>query len=96
MLLAVSPFYPEGGGQIGDHGELRWEEVAQLTKEAIREYREAGDSYIDVHAWQFTPLSFSGILRGLRALDLLPFEDWEIYNTFRNSMEFTAILRKAG
>ena len=55
--------------------------------------REAGGGYVDVHAWQFTPRSFRSIVEGL-VEDGLMLAIERIYEPFRGSNEFGAILRK--
>jgi hypothetical protein len=65
-------------------------------KEAIKEYLDAekNNTYIDVHAWQFTPNSFRKIIKLLNELGLINLNIERIYNTINNTFEFIAILKK--
>ena len=59
---------------------------------AIREYEQADGGYIDVHAWQFTPLSFSNIMNCLIAMGAVPFRSVTVNGPVYGRNEFTAIL----
>jgi SAM-dependent methyltransferase len=63
-------------------------------KDAIKEFDDAGDAYIDVHAWQFTPDSFRSITSSLFFLDLTDLRPLRVFHTPRNRPEFCAILEK--
>lgn len=63
-------------------------------KRAIAEYEDEGDTYIDVHAWQFTPISFSTILNCLIKLKLIPFSKVEVFGPVKNRNEFVSIITK--
>jgi hypothetical protein len=63
-------------------------------KNAINEYFEFKDKYIDVHAWQFTPDSFRMNIQILIDLQYINLKIDKIYNTVKNSQEFIAILKK--
>ena len=76
-----------------DHGDPRENRAARL-RSAIDEIAHAGDDYIDVHAWQFTPESFATVIDDLAELDLIPFDVERLYPTPRHHVEFWAILRK--
>ncbi|MBM3684565.1 MAG: class I SAM-dependent methyltransferase [Actinobacteria bacterium] len=77
----------------GDHGDPGENRTARL-RAAIDELDHAGDAYIDVHAWQFTPDSFATVLADLADLGLNPFDLERLYPTTSNHFEFWAILRK--
>jgi len=77
----------------GDHGDPRADRDARLAR-ALKELDAADDTYIDVHAWQFTPESFASIIEDLERLSLTSFSVAEVYPTLRNTLEFRAILRK--
>ena len=79
----------------GDHGEAR---IARSTEEltrALREYEADPTRYIDVHAWQFTPLSLQEIVRLVNALGLTTLRPVEVYSTPAGRNEFCVILEKA-
>jgi len=77
----------------GDHGDPRAERNERLEK-ALKELDDAGDGYIDVHAWQFTSETFGDIMSDLHDLGLSPFSLERLYPTMRNTFEFWAILAK--
>jgi SAM-dependent methyltransferase len=62
------------------------------VRRALREHAEAGDTYIDVHSWYFTPDSFRQIVGLLNELDLTRLKVERLYRTRRNSVEFWAVL----
>jgi hypothetical protein len=66
-------------------------------KNAIQEYNEYlnKNEYLDVHAWQFTPESFSNIINILNNLKYTNFRVSNLYNTIRGSCEFIVILQKS-
>lgn len=74
----------------GEHGSQSIGNV----KNAIDEYLNNKDSYIDVHAWQFTPDSFKNIIENLYNLNYIDFKIKNIYNTIYGSCEFLVILEK--
>lgn len=76
----------------GDHGDVEIGQVHRV-RQAMREYASSGGSYIDVHAWQFTPSSFGHIMPSLFELFEVGFSILRIYETHRDSNEFRAILQ---
>ncbi len=62
-------------------------------RKAIAEWHASGGSYIDVHAWYFTPDSFAEIIAELRALDLVRLQVERLYPTRFGANEFWAILK---
>ena len=76
----------------GDSGDVfiglkeKWLNAEELVK-------ENSDKYIDVHMWQFTPKSFEFIISALNALGHTRFKVEKITNTFKNDLEFSALLR---
>lgn len=76
----------------GDHGEP--DNVADMTREAIREWEASGGGYVDVHGWRFTPDSFREIVTQLRSLGLTGFTAHRVYPTPYRSSEFCAVLEK--
>jgi SAM-dependent methyltransferase len=79
----------------GVHGQSPFEGAAPRLKAALDKLQNAGDSYIDVHAWKFTPSSFRRIFADLGALGLAPFEVVRVYETPAGRNEFGVVLRKA-
>ena len=79
----------------GDHGgRPNPKELYERIQLACDEYYLAFDSYIDVHAWQFTPLGFCEIIEALNGLNLCKLELIQLNNTPYGRFEFTAILKK--
>jgi hypothetical protein len=66
----------------------------QRIKAAISTWKNAKGSYIDVHAWYFTPTSFQEIIVMLRKLNYITFYVERLYPTRRNFNEFWAVLSK--
>jgi len=77
----------------GDHGEFMVS-IAERVEAAIAEYRAAEGSYIDVHAWYFSPASFRSLLAALNESFHTGLYAERIYNTLYGHLEFWAILRK--
>lgn len=61
---------------------------------ALDEYADANDEYIDVHAWFFTPITFSRIMEAVSQLDLVDLVIEEIFHTPKDSPEFFVVLVK--
>jgi SAM-dependent methyltransferase len=61
---------------------------------AIEEFRASGDSYLDVHAWQFEPFTFADILGCLIGLGLIDFAEARVAGPVMGRNEFTAQLIK--
>ena len=76
----------------GDHGELKPDNQDQRIAEAIRQYNTSAGRYIDVHAWYFTPETFSAIISSLHMAGLSRLRPLAIYPTLFNEVEFFAIL----
>ena len=79
----------------GDHGGVDLEERQRRTAEALAAYRSSDGTYLDVHAWQFTPESFVALFATLARLGLSAFEVEAVYDTPRDRAEFCAVLRLA-
>lgn len=80
----------------GDHADPGYaESIFARTQAAQAEFAAADGGYIDVHAWQFTPVSFAHILKQLFDLSLTRFRVEQVTETPRDRNEFTAILRKS-
>ncbi|MEI7973011.1 MAG: hypothetical protein WCH11_01440, partial [Bdellovibrio sp.] len=70
------------------------EKKTSLIQAALEEYEKARGSYLDVHAWQFTPESFKSIIQMTRALGLSKFSCIRSYPTPKGRLEFVAVLKK--
>lgn len=81
----------------GNHGRPRASESTDWVTIAMREAVEARSSrtFVDVHAWQFTPHGFRDIIELLLELGLSPLSVEAVYPTPRGSPEFCAVLRLA-
>ena len=81
-----------------DHGEKPRLSPSDKQKiqniQATLEEISISNSYIDVHAWQFTPGSFIDIIETLDAMGLIPLQIERVYSTLKGSNEFYAVLRK--
>lgn len=77
----------------GDHGTPKWRKQPKLLASAYAICRTRAGTYIDTHAWQFTPTAFREILEALFQLGAVPFEIERVYPTPRNNLEFYAVLR---
>lgn len=77
----------------GDHGPDD-SNVLKRIEAAIAEWQHSAGSYIDVHAWQFTPDSFRGITASLFELGMTELRPLRVYNTPFGSLEFCALLAK--
>jgi len=76
----------------GDHGRPVHEDDPARIAAAIAEFNSAQGSYIDVHAWQFTPTSFRALLQQLNKAQLTSFVPLSIYQTPYGTFEFCAVL----
>ena len=61
---------------------------------ALEEFKNSSNQYIDVHAFQFDPLSFSDILHTLIKLKLINFSIVEVNGPVYGSFDFTLMLKK--
>ena len=77
----------------GDHGQSRASD-AQALQAAVNVFEAANGSYVDVHAWQFTPESFRGVIATLGALGYVQLAVERVYSTLYGSSEFYAILKR--
>ena len=77
---------------IGDSGD-KLEYCAADLERVFKEFCES-ENYIDVHAWYFTPESFSRILDKLLQLKLIDLKIKKIFPTIKYSNEFYCILEK--
>nr|WP_053000119.1 methyltransferase domain-containing protein [Sphingomonas sp. Y57] len=80
----------------GDHGPaVRPDRVAQVAK-ALREHDLNRGTYLDVHAWYFTPDSFRLTIETLAQLGMIGLELAGVYDTAHGRNEFCAVLRLGG
>jgi SAM-dependent methyltransferase len=73
-----------------DHGEFRIK--PEKVAKALEEFKTSAGSYVDVHSFYFTPNSFEQLIRDTNMLGLQPFKLHTIYPTYRNNLEFYAVL----
>lgn len=73
--------------------DYKWVDSARI-KDAIDKYEKNNGDYIDVHAWQFTPISFFNIIKSLIDLDFIRFSNVYVSGQVKNRFEFTAIIEK--
>jgi SAM-dependent methyltransferase len=79
----------------GDHANPAYREnMPNRIKTAIRVHEEANGSYVDVHAWRFTPRSFREIAQLLFEIEFSPLKPQRVYETPRLRGEFMAVLQK--
>jgi SAM-dependent methyltransferase len=57
-------------------------------------YHDAGEGYVDAHAWHFTPDSFEAIVTELLAIKMIPLQLARLYPTVHGAGEFYALLQK--
>jgi hypothetical protein len=78
----------------GDHGEPHFKRAPRKIREAVELFRAHPSSYLDTHAWQFTPASFKEIASLLFELQMVPFRPVRVFETAFATLEFCAILEK--
>lgn len=79
----------------GDHQDPGYRDsVAVRAAQAIREHVAANGSYVDVHAWQFTPESFRETMSMLFSLRFTSLRPARVYETPRSRLEFCAVLTR--
>ena len=74
----------------GQHGVL--DNITERIKNAITEY--VTNEYVDVHAFYFTPASFSQIISLLNQLGYIDFKINKLHDTPPNNIEFYCVLEK--
>lgn len=78
----------------GDHGSPLGEECFTRDDELAVMSRIAKNQYSDIHAWYFTPTSFTGIVNSLVKMQMSNLHVSAVHRTARNSLEFCAVLQK--
>jgi SAM-dependent methyltransferase len=79
----------------GDHGPMPTVRDARAISRVLEEYSSASGTYIDVHAWQFTPRSFLSLIEQLHHAELVTLMPRHVFGTTRNSNTFCAVLCNA-
>ncbi len=77
-----------------DNGERLGDNNINCYKDALKEFKLANGSYIDVHKWRFTPSSFNLIIEKLYDMRFINLKIKKLYGTQGNSHEFSVILYK--
>ncbi|WP_082503707.1 methyltransferase domain-containing protein [Methylobacterium sp. Leaf117] len=77
------------------HDDPNASDIARRAAHAVKIFDEARGSYIDVHAWQFTPQSFRYIIDELRKRELIDLSVERVYDTVWSQYEFMAILKSS-
>ncbi|MBA4249229.1 MAG: hypothetical protein C0440_01375 [Candidatus Pelagibacter sp.] len=75
-----------------EHGQHKSEELKNCYQEALKEYKNSGNDYIDAHRWRFTPQSFYKIISDLNEMGYIKLKVDTIYDTKFGSCEFYAVL----
>ena len=78
----------------GDHGDRLTTKTRERIDAGVRHYCENAGSYIDIHAWQFTPASFRSLIHDLHDLNYIELFPTRVYDTPRDCLEFAAILSR--
>jgi hypothetical protein len=78
----------------GEHGVPDISDSVERINAAIAEWNISNESYIDVHAWQFTPKSFTENISIIKKMGLINLNILRIYDTPRGSNEFCIVLEK--
>ena len=76
-----------------DHGD-QFENRAHRLRSSSIEYLKSGTEYLDVHAWFFTPDTFTSIVNELHEADVSPFVVERIYPTLFQTLEFWVVLKR--
>jgi len=74
--------------------DLSEEEVLLRLRDALLKVDENKDGYVDLHSWQFTPVSFA---KQISLLNQMKYHHWtlsHVWHTKVNSNEFYAVLTK--
>lgn len=76
----------------GDHGEPSHVQSPESLDRAMATFLGAGDTYLDTHAWRFTPDTFGEIIATLADKGLSALQPVRILPTVRGQLEFFAVL----
>jgi len=82
----------------GRHGDNpRFEPPSEHRTRCILQamaYHDAGEGYVDAHAWHFTPYSFGAIVTELHAIKMIPLQIARLYPTVYGAGTFYALLER--
>ena len=79
----------------GDHEDAHYRQrLPSKVNNAIAAYDASKGAYVDVHAWRFTPSTFSEIITMLHELGSTHLSVVEVHETPEPRVEFMAILQK--
>lgn len=79
---------------MGHHEDPNASKRAERAHDTIMKYHASAGSYIDVHAWQFTPRSFRTLIDELANRSIINLCIERVYDTIWGSYEFMAVLQK--
>ncbi len=80
----------------GDHEDPNFSDRANRAQYAVETFHSSMGSYVDVHAWQFTPDSFRNVISVLREMQEINLSVERVYQTVWGQNEFAAVLKKNG
>jgi hypothetical protein len=80
---------------VPDKREPHFKHAPRKIREAVELFRANPGTYLDTHAWQFTPASFKEIASLLFELRMVPLRPVRVFETAFATLEFCAILEKA-
>ncbi len=78
----------------GEHSDPNVDRRFERATTAIQTFHQSRGSYVDVHAWQFTPDSFRELLGRCADEKLIDMRVLRVYDTVWGQYEFCAILEK--
>ena len=78
----------------GDHTDPRADEYEARAEYASKKFEAANGSYMDVHAWFFTPDVFRTVMNQLYDQHMTDLKPTHVYDTPYGAGEFCAILQK--
>lgn len=90
---ALNTHNDPGRHWAGDHEVEHGSPLADRIKDAISLY-ETNESYIDVHAWYFTPYRFIDIMTTLFDMGITDLQIVECHASLRNDLEFFAVMKR--
>jgi hypothetical protein len=95
QLFAGSTHNDPSRHWAGDHADPDFRpNYASRLEQALELYRNSDGSYIDCHAWRFTPDSFAEICQILFEAKLIRLRLSQVGDTRENTQEFSAIFLK--
>lgn len=79
----------------GRHDDPNFADRADRAHHAVETFHSANGSYVDVHAWQFTPESFREVINTLNVMKKIDLSVERVYQTVWGQNEFTAVVKKS-